>query len=1044
MRRLASLAFLLAACLGLLLASAPAAVPASIAARDSFRIGSAGVLCTAEVRPLDPATRTPFDRGYAIVCRDAATAVGKLYALRGPASDALAAVAKTRSPDISCDAPKAADIAKLGPVQAIECRSKAGVTYFDYALTRGRTTFIAEGLGGYDSALRLGLGAIATDRPFPGTVEVATTSAGDPAAFARIQAGALDIDSARAEAYQRNNAGNFAEAAEFFNTLAQRDLAERGATRSAEYLANQGLQLSNLGNFPAAHDLFARAEALGAARDPVTARLLRNYRAIDEANRRDAKAALAELDKPMPPISAGDPTPMRDGTISPMIADRLNRENVELGKLTGASENLQPFERAAILDAQAEQIRGIAFRLERRNADAKAALGRALVQFAAVRGGRVASTSFLLSENYAETGAIAEDEGDFAGAERDLTQAWQIVAVRYPDSATVLIAKARLASLYARHGDLDRSAALYRQIVTDSAQLPGAATAMRAMLGPYFAQLAARAGNDPAAASALFEVGEIMQRPGLAQTQAVLARQLSAGDDEAAHLFRESTNLTREITRASGEVSERVFANPADGTPEAKQLADARARLATLEEDQTRLQSQLAIYPRYRALAPQGLTLADLQKALKPGEAYYQVRVVGQAVYAMLIGPKSVQAARLPVTLKQLSDAVATLRDSIVKVENGHQATYPFDIALAHKLYVAMFGSFADPFAGVDHLIYEPDGPLLQLPANLLVMDQASVDAYQARQKQPKADEYDFRGVAWLGRDRDITTAVSPRSFLDIRAVPPSRAHHVYLGLGSNAPPRMTTSFLAVPSAPPMTGDGCAWPSEAWSNPIKPTELYLASQIVGAGESKVVTGAAFSDTAIEAMPDLNDYRIVHFATHGLVTAPRPECPARPALLTSFGAAGSDGLLSFGEIYDLSLDADIVILSACDTAGMATVAATREAGVTTGGNFALDGLVRAFVGAGARIVVASHWPVPDDYDATKRLILGLFEAPPGTPVATALRAAQRKLMDDPNTSHPYYWSAFAIVGDGERPMLQPGEPLPKARAAQAPTPVHPAG
>jgi hypothetical protein len=105
-------------------------------------------------------------------------------------------------------------------------------------------------------------------------------------------------------------------------------------------------------------------------------------------------------------------------------------------------------------------------------------------------------------------------------------------------------------------------------------------------------------------------------------------------------------------------------------------------------------------------------------------------------------------------------------------------------------------------------------------------------------------------------------------------------------------------------------------------------------------------------------------------------------PARPALVTSFGDSGSDGLLTFREIFDLKLDADVVILSACDTAGMATVGASREAGVTTGGNYALDGLVRAFVGAGARSVVASHWPVPDDFDATKRLIGGLLDAGPG--------------------------------------------------------------
>ena len=95
----------------------------------------------------------------------------------------------------------------------------------------------------------------------------------------------------------------------------------------------------------------------------------------------------------------------------------------------------------------------------------------------------------------------------------------------------------------------------------------------------------------------------------------------------------------------------------------------------------------------------------------------------------------------------------------------------------------------------------------------------------------------------------------------------------------------------------------------------------------------------------------------------MVTARAPKCAAQPALLTSFGGNGSDGLLTFREIFDLHLDADLVILSACDTAGKASAAATQQAGLATGGDVALDGLVRAFVGAGGRLVIASHWPVP---------------------------------------------------------------------------------
>jgi CHAT domain-containing protein len=212
----------------------------------------------------------------------------------------------------------------------------------------------------------------------------------------------------------------------------------------------------------------------------------------------------------------------------------------------------------------------------------------------------------------------------------------------------------------------------------------------------------------------------------------------------------------------------------------------------------------------------------------------------------------------------------------------------------------------------------------------------------------------------------------------------------------------------------------------SWSHPISAKELQVASAILqpyDPGGVQVVTGEGFTDTGIENRSDLDQYRILHFATHGVVTSRAAKCPAQPALLTSFGGEGSDGLLTFKEVFDLRLDADLVILSACDTASQASSAATQQAGLATGGDVALDGLVRAFVGAGGRLVIASHWPVPDDYNATQRLITGLFSAPPGTPTVTALRMSQRQLMDDADTSHPFYWAAFAAVGDGEIPVIR---------------------
>src|SRR5207253_6173118 len=144
-----------------------------------------------------------------------------------------------------------------------------------------------------------------------------------------------------------------------------------------------------------------------------------------------------------------------------------------------------------------------------------------------------------------------------------------------------------------------------------------------------------------------------------------------------------------------------------------------------------------------------------------------------------------------------------------------------------------------------------------------------------------------FRGIDWLGRGKAISTALSAASFRDARRAPPSRAARAYLGLGQNLPVSAMSTVARTRGVAEGQDPGCDIPLAAWNQPIPADELVLASQLLGPARSTVITGAAFSDTAIEARGDLNTYRIVHFATHGLVTAPAPGCPASPALLTSF-------------------------------------------------------------------------------------------------------------------------------------------------------------
>src|SRR5438067_4103153 len=847
----------------------------------------------------------------------------------------------------------------------IDCKLKdADIAYPAYELRKGRLFYAAEGLSGYDSAIQLGLRSLVADQPVKGEISIATTGVGDPAAFARVQAGTLDPGRALAEAYRRNNSGDYAEAAEFFAAVSSAGDAPLSRTES---LANEALQKSNLGRYAEADALFARAaEQVGA--DSIVARQLRNYRAMHQLNQGNPKAALEELDKPLPKAVLEDEGTTRTSLeIDAVTARRLNADS-KLGQRLGAqSDELLPAEKAAILDAQALQLRGTSLRLTGNLNAANEALRGADAKLGAVRGGKVASMMWMRAQILGDLAAIAEDLKNQAEAERLYRQAVSMLEAGYPGSAVLLNAQARLAGYLARNGQVATAEAMFRDIVRsqpDAANLP---PSFAHVLRPYV-DLLLKKGADPAANTEIFAATQLMVRPGLAQTQAVLARELTGGTDEASRLFRQSVTLTRQVERARIELTRlQDLAKPSP--QEIVRTRVLRATLDSSQKEQLTTQAALADFPRFRAVSSDTIALADLQKILRPGEAYYRMTVAGDNIYAMLVTPTSARAAKLEVTTKQLDDQVTALRDTISTVENGKRVTYPFDVALSHQLYAELFGPFAASIVPVTHLVFEPDGALLRLPPNLLVMDQASVDAYQQRAKAGDDAAYDFRGIAWLGRDRDISTAVSPRSFAQLRIAPPSAGRRAYLGLGENTPPVASAQGL-VPAA---VDRDCILPLSSWAHPISAAELETAGAIIRKFDPngvEILTRDQFTDTGLAARTDLDQYRILHFATHGVVTARAAKCAAQPALLTSFGGGSSDGLLTFKEIFDLHLDADLVILSACDTAGKASAAATQQAGLGTGGDVALDGLVRAFVGAGARLVVASHWPTREPPGRTR--------------------------------------------------------------------------
>ena len=198
--------------------------------------------------------------------------------------------------------------------------------------------------------------------------------------------------------------------------------------------------------------------------------------------------------------------------------------------------------------------------------------------------------------------------------------------------------------------------------------------------------------------------------------------------------------------------------------------------------------------------------------------------------------------------------------------------------------------------------------------------------------------------------------------------------------------------------------------------PETETELKSIARVFGQQGTKVFLAEQATEPRLRAQT-LDDYKVVYFATHGLLPG-ELKCQAEPGLvltppaqtpaLSNPQAREGDGLLEASEIASLRFNAELVVLSACNTAG----------GAGRFGGDSLSGLAESFFHAGARRLLVSHWQVPSK--ATARLMTRLFETM-GPDMAVgpsrSLQAAQLSLIQQPQSAHPFFWAAFVLVGDG---------------------------
>lgn len=503
-----------------------------------------------------------------------------------------------------------------------------------------------------------------------------------------------------------------------------------------------------------------------------------------------------------------------------------------------------------------------------------------------------------------------------------------------------------------------------------------------------------------------------------------LAVRLAAGSDRLAELVRQDQDLAAESEALDKAIITAVSKQPAQRDVAAEQRS--RARITTIANERTGLQKTLAVeFPAYASLSnPLPLAVKDIQPLLSADEAMVLYSVVDKRSYVIAITREGVDWKEIPLGADALAQKVSAFRKGL-DVGKAHDASGKsglFDLALANELYVALLGPAEAVTKNKHSLLVVPSAALTALPFHLLVTETPQA---------PIPDTLEgYRSAAWLLRRHSISVLPSVISLKSLRAFARrDQGTKPMTGFGDPvfdparegpADRRAASGKIAARSIATVAytdfwrGAGVDRARLAQALPQLPDtadELNAVAKDVGAAEADIHLGRDASETTLKRAA-LAQYRIIYFATHGLVAGDIKGL-GEPSLALSIPGQPTeldDGLLTASEVAQLKLNADWVVLSACNT-----IAGDKP------GAEALSGLARSFFYAGARALLVSHWAV--DSEAATRLTISTFDLlknEPGMGRAEALRRAMLTYLDDPSmprNAYPAMWAPFALIGEG---------------------------
>jgi CHAT domain-containing protein/tetratricopeptide (TPR) repeat protein len=541
-------------------------------------------------------------------------------------------------------------------------------------------------------------------------------------------------------------------------------------------------------------------------------------------------------------------------------------------------------------------------------------------------------------------------------------------------------------------------------------------------------------GNVAAVATETFGLADALRGRSVASALAASSARGVSQDPVLAALARREQDLRKEIAATFGLLNG-VLALPATDRDDAR-VGALRDQVARLRDDHGKVRLEIGVrFPAYADLIdPKPATAEQVRAALRPDEAFISFYFGAEKSFVWAV-PKTGPAtfAMIPATAGDIEAKVKKLREALEPNVTSVADIPAFDLALASELYALLLKPVEATWRPARNLVVATNGALGLLPLGVLPTAPVTMPA------EAGAAFAAYRGVPWLARTHAVSLMPSAAAFRTLRQLPASTpGRQPLIGFGDpvfnseqaadalkNAPPvpapaASGSTPLERRSAPQTGGLASATLGSLPALPDTADELRSVAAALKADGNKVLNlGKAASEENV-TNTDLSKYRVVAFATHGLVAGELDGLhqPALALSAPSVTGGSGDGLLTLEKILALKLDADWVVLSACNTG----------AGDGAGAE-AASGLGRAFFYAGTRAILVTNWSVHSQ--SARDLVTDLFRrqaADPKLARAEALREAMTGLMDGPGFqdakgktvftyAHPLFWAPYSLIGDG---------------------------